>query len=243
MQRSVRTFGQATALALAALITIGIVGSSAALGQSNSAQFCRDRAETSMQSHDAEKRKQQADVVAQYQVDMRNCGKDANCKSAATQRYHDRQREIANQDSLARAAIRKQEIDCNQAFASLRPIGPARMDPRGEPLTGNATQTNVQTGTGVYNPGMGTRLPAMHGEVQYGPARLSVSVAAGKLVGQGIAGPVQLVSHPRIYSRAEGFVHSAAEFRITKLWDLGGRLVNLPGRIDGQYLPVPIVPR
>ena len=136
----------------AALITAYGACVTSALGQANSAPACRDQAKVSEHSAVADKQKAQTDAVAQFQIDMRNCAIDKACKSAASQRYHDRIREIANQFTLTQAATRKQEINCNQALASLRPIGPARMDPRGGPLTGNATRLDGQVDGGIYPP-------------------------------------------------------------------------------------------
>lgn len=110
----------------AVLLSVGVLAAPA-LAQSESAALraCADQRRQSTQEADAEKRKQQTDAVARHKIALRNCGNDAACKSAATRTYHDEQREIANRYTEAAAAIRKVEIDCQQAARSGRGAAPA----------------------------------------------------------------------------------------------------------------------
>lgn len=187
---------------------------------------CHDGAVAQTAEFDAGKRKDQADAVAQYQIDMRNCGPDRNCKSAATQRYQARQREIANQATLNAATVRKNEIECNRVHLQAQT---PQYDPRGGPWTGTAT-TNT-TGT-AYNPGVGTPLPAMSGSATYGDVTLSVATPAGRRIGQVQQGAVSIVQGPRRYSWAEGQYVSPTRYQINRLWDLQRNEVPLPGPIE-----------
>lgn len=88
-----------------------------------------------------------------------------------------------------------------------------------------------------YNPDYGKSLPAMKGSVPYGGVTLTVKTAKGRLVGQGFQGPVDLISKPRVYSRAEGFIKSQTEFHITRLWDTANQAVPLSGPISVHMRP------
>ncbi len=88
---------------------------STALDAQSRADFlkaCADQRKEETQAADAEKRKQQTDAVAQYQVGMRNCGIDRGCKAEVTRQYRAEITRIANEYTLKVAEIRKHEIDC-----------------------------------------------------------------------------------------------------------------------------------
>jgi hypothetical protein len=104
-------------------------------------------------------------------------------------------------------------------------------------LQGKATENAVQQTT-IYEE-YGKQLPAMIGTADYKSVTLTVKTARNRQVGQGFSGPVKLVSKPRKFSRAEGFIESSSQFRITKLWDVNKRLVSTP--VEG--IPVTISPK
>ena len=93
-----------------------------------------------------------------------------------------------------------------------------------EPLKGTALENSLSGG--VYNPGYGQVLPAMTGQVAYQGTTIYVTIAKGHIVGQGIEGPVQILSSPPKFSRAEGMIQTADTFVITKLWNMQRQPVN-----------------
>jgi hypothetical protein len=87
-------------------------------------------------------------------------------------------------------------------------------------LQGSATRNAPQEGN-VDD--YGKRLPAMIGSTSYGGVELTVETRANRVVGEGISGPVTIASNPRKFARAEGYIRTSSEFRITKLWDFNNR--------------------
>ncbi len=82
----------------------------------------------------------------------------------------------------------------------------------------------------------GKGLPAMLGTVNYGGVTLTVETASNRLVGQGISGPVAIVSRPARFTRAEGYIETDATFVVTRLWERNGAAHN-PGGLRVSIAP------
>lgn len=125
---------------------------------------------------------------------------------------------------------RERQIDENykQCKADKLQAMTPKSDKSREPFKLGDTKGVASAGVEKYNPEYGAKLPAMFGSTDFNGAKLKVWTAAGRLVGQGFAGPVRLESDPQMYSRAAGYLESSTQFRITSLWDIQGRAVALP---------------
>jgi len=133
-------------------------------------------------------------------------------------------------------AAKKTLDDCQTkprgTFGGANPRNPAGDTPQGALLQGSVEEEvkPEQARPGVYKGGAnGTALPRMTGTVVYNRTTLTVTTAAGRLVGQSIAGPVAFTSSPRSYSSMEGYISSPYEFTIHSLKDLRSRQVLRPG--------------
>jgi hypothetical protein len=103
------------------------------------------------------------------------------------------------------------------------------------PLLKGSASANVPF-EGTVHDQYGKALPAMTGTVDYAGVSLTVETAANRRVGEGIGGPVRIVSRPAKFSRAEGYIQSSSTFVITRLWDRSGQSQT-------PNLQVPIVPK
>lgn len=88
----------------------------------------------------------------------------------------------------------------------------------------------------------GKGLPPMLGTVDYGGVTLTVETAPNRLVGQGISGPVAIVSRPARFTRAEGYIETDATFVVTRLWERNGSAHN-PGGLRVPIAPKAMAPR
>jgi hypothetical protein len=183
-------------------------------------------------------------MQAQSRQDQANCGTNQSCVQDVQQRRIAAERAAREKLTEAQAQLDACEGKAGGtgAGSGSSGVGGAR-GPRntgGTVLKGHVEE-NVKPDPagykgGAYNEDYGKVLPSMTGEVSYKGTTLKVTTAAGRIVGQGMAGPVDFVSSPKTYSRAEGIISSTGVFTITGLWNLKSQPVLKPG----ETISVPI---
>lgn len=218
---------------LAAAVTIaGLAAIIATSVHAQSGAVCSAEAAQALKAANLEKRNATADAVSDRAVGFRNCVADASCKNGVQQKYLARMRDVNNKFERDRTEIEKQKNTC--VLQAQTP----KLDPGRPPLQGRAVRSVAGTDT-TYNEWMGKPMPALRGSVPFMGVDLSVSTVKGRLGGTGNEGPVSVTSMPRRFATAQGYVLSPSQFVITRLTDLRGRPVELPG----GGLTVPTQPR
>jgi hypothetical protein len=199
--------------------------------------------------------KGQAAVVNQFNADKARChqiglsgGNNSQCYQVAQATYDQRSKALLNVRSTCQGQAPRLQAQ-EPTMDPLKPDTP-KLDPRTvtpppppapkQPMQVHVNVNGASGGTGYtsqYNPGK-TLLMKMTGSVRTNDGTtITVTLDAGKVVGQTVSGDITKSKGPKRYSKAEGQLTSQTTFVINTLWDRSGTLVPLQRPLTVSMTP------